>query len=277
VSVPRDRFPNLSRGTPDRTDTKGLLVDLMPELDVPAHAPLPAVSPGLVRAAGSAPAFEVKFLLTEDAARDLERRLRRRLAPDPHADPALDGAYRVTSVYYDTPAFDVYRRTEGYRRRKFRVRRYGTSPVAFLERKTKSAQEVRKRRTAVPLAEVERLAGEVPADWPGEWFVKRLTLRTLRPVCRVTYERVALVGHTPDGPARATFDRAARGEAADGPVPDPVADGHRLLSGEVIAELKFLGSMPALFKAAVEDMRLTPGSVSKYRRCVEAAGLAGGG
>jgi hypothetical protein len=264
---------NLSYGT----ETKGLIVDLMPEADVLAHPPAPAVSPGLVRGAGSAPAFEVKYLLTEDVARELERRLRRRLGPDPHGDPALNGAYRVTSVYYDTSAFDVYRRAEGYRRRKFRVRRYGTSPVAFLERKTKSAQEVRKRRTAVPLGEVGRLAAEVPADWPGEWFVKRLTLRKLRPVCRVTYERVALVGHTPDGPIRATFDRAARGRAADGPVPDPVAAGHSLLNGEVIAELKFLGTMPALFKGVVEDLRLTPGAVSKYRRCVEAAGLAGGG
>src|SRR4051794_40038476 len=225
----------------------------MPEANGIAHPPTSAVSPGLVRAAGSAPAFEVKFLLPEEVAREVEGRLRRRLGPDPHGDPTLNGAYRVTSVYYDTPAFDVYRRTEGYRRRKFRVRRYGTGPVAFLERKTKSAQEVRKRRTAVPLSEVERLAAEAPPDWPGEWFARRLALRKLRPVCRVTYERVALVGHTPEGPIRATFDRAARGHAADGPVPDPVADGHRLLNGDVIAELKFLGTMPALFKAVVEE------------------------
>jgi hypothetical protein len=253
------------------------LVDLMPEADVPAHPPLPAVSPGLVRSAGVVPAFEVKFLLTEAEAREVERRLRRRLTPDPHADPALNGAYRVTSVYFDTPAFDVYRRSEGHRCRKFRVRRYGMNPTAYLERKTKSAQQVCKRRAAVPLADLPRLAGEVPADWPGAWFVKRLALRNLQPVCRVTYERLALVGHTPDGSIRATFDRAVLGAAAAGPVPDPVSDGPRLLNGEVIGELKFLGAMPALFKSVVEDLRLTPGPVSKYRRCVEAAGLAPNG
>src|SRR5215208_7815581 len=176
----------------------------MPEADAPSHPPLPAVSPGLVRSAGAVPAFEIKFLLTEVEAREVERRLRRRLTLDPHADPALDGAYRVTSVYFDTPGFDVYRRSEGYRRRKFRVRRYGASPTAFLERKTKSAQQVRKRRTAVPLHEVPRVVAATPADWPGGWFVKRLALRSLRPVCRVTYERVALVGHTAGGPIRAT-------------------------------------------------------------------------
>jgi hypothetical protein len=34
--------------------------------------------------------------------------------------------------------------------------------------------------------------------------------------------------------------------------------------------------MPGPFKAVVEDLRLTPRSVSKYRRCVEAVGLAVG-
>jgi hypothetical protein len=249
----------------------------LPEADAPTHPPLSAVSPGLVRSAAAVPAFEVKFLLTEAEAREVERRLRRRLTPDSHGDPALGGAYRVTSVYFDTSAFDVYRRSEGHRRRKFRVRRYGTSPTAYLERKTKSAQQVRKRRTAIPLAELPRLAGALTADWPGAWFVKRLALRDLRPVCRVTYERVALVGHTPDGPIRATFDRAAVGGPTTGPVPEPVGDGPRLLDGEVIAELKFLGAMPVLFKSVVEDLRLTPSPVSKYRRCVEAAGLAVGG
>jgi hypothetical protein len=249
----------------------------MPEADVPSHPPLPAVSPGLVRSPAAVPAFEVKFLLSEEQARECERRLRRRLTPDPHGDPALGGAYRVTSVYFDTAAFDVYRRSEGHRRRKFRVRRYGTNLTAYLERKTKSAQQVRKRRTAVPLGELPRLAGEVAAGWPGAWFVKRIGLRNLRPVCRVTYDRVALVGHTPDGPIRATFDRAAVGAPANGPGPDPVADGSRLLNGEVIGELKFLRAMPALFKSLMEDLRLTPGPVSKYRRCVEAAGLAPNG
>ncbi|HKB01658.1 MAG TPA: polyphosphate polymerase domain-containing protein [Gemmataceae bacterium] len=244
---------------------------------MPSHPPRPAVSPGLVRSATAVPAFEVKFLLTEAEAREMEQRLRRRLVPDPHGDPARGGAYRVTSVYFDTAAFDVYRRSQGHRRRKFRVRRYGTGPTAYLERKTKSAQQVRKRRTALPLAELARLAAEVSPDWPGAWFVRRLGLRNLRPVCRVTYERLALVGQTPDGPLRATFDRAAVGGPADGPVPDPVADGPRLLNGDVIGELKFLGAMPALFKSLVEDLRLTPGPVSKYRRCVEAAGLAPNG
>ena len=103
-------------------------MSLLPNPDVYRHPPAVLDSPGLYRDAAETPAFEVKFLLSSAEAREVERRLRGRLAPDPHADPALGGAYRVTSVYFDTPALDVYRRSDGYRRRKYRVRRYGDAP-----------------------------------------------------------------------------------------------------------------------------------------------------
>src|SRR5262249_46105605 len=181
----------------------------------------------------------VKLVRAEAQAAEAGRFLRPSLAADPHADPTLGGAYRVTSVYFDTAAFDVYRRSENYRRRKYRVRRYGMSPTAFLERKSKSDTEVQKRRTAVPLGDLVGLDGAAPDEWSGAWFVKQLRDRGLRPVCRVSYSRVALVGSCPEGPIRVTFDRAARGLGTRGPVPEPVADGSPLLCDEVIAEFKF--------------------------------------
>jgi hypothetical protein len=242
---------------------------------------MPAVleSPALYRGDTELPAFEVKFLLSEQAAKEVQERLSPRLALDPHADPALGNAYRITSVYFDTPNFDVYRRSDGFRRRKFRVRRYGSSPTAFLERKSKRQKQVRKRRTTLPLTELGSLANPPAEEWEGAWFVRQLTRRGLRPVCRVAYERIALIGTSDDGPIRATFDRAAFGEPADGPDPHHVHSGRPLLSDGVITEFKFLGAMPSLFKSMVEDLRLVPSSVSKYRRCVEAVGLfaSGGG
>jgi len=255
-----------------KPDSKGLIVDLTPGDSVNGHANGAAISPGLYRSNGSVPAFEVKFLVTEAEAVQIEERLRSRLAPDPHADN--NGAYRVTSVYFDTPAWDVYHRSDKHRRRKYRVRRYGTSPTVFLERKSKKEQRVRKRRTALPLAELTGLSGEGPSDWPGAWFARQVTARGLRPVCRVSYRRVALVGTCPDGPIRVTFDRTAHGGPANGPTPECVVDGHALLHTEVIVEFKFLASMPVLFKDVIDGLRLGPRPVSKYRRCVEAVGLA---
>ena len=253
------------------------VLSLLPNPDVYRQPPAILESPGLYRDAAESPAFEVKFLLTKAEALEVERRLRGRLAPDPHADPALGGAYRVTSVYFDTPNFDVFRRSDGYRRRKYRVRRYGDDPTVFLERKAKKQQQLRKKRTAIGLDELATLEGEVPADWAGAWFAAQLAERGLRPVCRVSYERVALIGTCPEGPIRVTFDRAAHGAPATAVEPAPVADGPALLNDEVISEFKFLGAMPGAFKEVVEGLRLCPRSVSKFRRCVEACGLAVGG
>ncbi len=217
----------------------------------------------------AAPAYEVKFLLTEPQAREVEAMLRGHLALDPHADPTLGTAYRVTSVYFDTPALDVYRRTPGHRVHKFRLRRYGSDPTAYLERKSKRRGQVSKHRTAVPLAELAGLA-DAPEGWSGVWFARHLAARGLRPVCRMTYERTAFVGAGPSGPIRLTFDRAARGVASSDPRVEPVAEGLDLLRGDVIAEFKFLAAMPPLFKEVIAALWLTPSGVSKYRRCVGA-------
>jgi hypothetical protein len=225
-----------------------------------------------------APAYEVKFLLTEPQAREAEGMLRDHLALDPHADPTLGNAYRVTSVYFDTPNFDVFRRIDDHRGHKFRLRRYGSDPTVYLERKSKRDGRVWKRRSAVPLADLGRLSDGSNEEWPGAWFAWHLAARDLRPVCRVTYERTAFVGAGPDGPIRLTLDRAARGLASSAAQQvEPFAGGLPLLDGEVIAEFKFLTAMPPLFKDVIGALRLTPGRVSKYRRCAEAAGLVTGG
>jgi hypothetical protein len=234
-------------------------------------------SPSLFAAGSSGPpAFEVKFLLTEVQARAVEAALRPHLAPDPHADPAR-GSYLTTSLYTDTPAFDVFHRRGPLGRRKYRVRAYGAGATAFLERKAKRGDRVRKRRSAVPVAELPNLGGDVPPAWVGAWFHQQLGLRKLRPVCRIAYERVALTGTAEGHPVRATFDRHVRGEPAEGWGVEPVGSAPTLLDGRVIGEFKFRAAMPALFKRVVADLGLTPSGVSKYRLFVRSAGLAGGG
>ena len=41
----------------------------------------------------------------------------------------------------------------------------------------------------------------------------------------------------------------------------------------VIVEFKYLSSLPSLFKSAIEQLQLQPTGVSKFRRCLRAAGL----
>jgi hypothetical protein len=231
-------------------------------------------SPSLAPPEGVAPAYELKFLLDEAQAREVEDWVRARLALDPHGDPELGGAYRSVSLYCDTPDLDVYRRSPSYKRRKFRVRRYGSMSWAFLERKSKWGDRVAKRRTAVPTEELARLAHPMSlVDWPGHWFHLRLLARRLRPACRIEYVRTAYVGSSPEGPLRLTLDRKVRGLLTGEWRLDGLEGGLPLLTGKVILEFKFRSTLPLLFKGLVAELGLRPGTVSKYRLCREAWGV----
>lgn len=231
-------------------------------------------SPSLASPEVPGQAYELKFDVDEAVAARVEEWARRRLAPDPHADSALGGAYRTTTLYFDTPALDVYHRTTGYRTRKFRVRRYGMMTWVFLERKTKRGDAVRKRRAAVPDTEVAMLAeAKAPPDWAGAWFHRRVHARGLRPACRIAYLRTAHVGDCAEGALRLTLDREVRGVMAQHWRATSVEGGLPLLHGRVILELKFLNALPLPFKELVEKLSLAPSPVSKYRLCVEAWGM----
>jgi hypothetical protein len=230
------------------------------------------VSPSLA-SAGGGPAFELKFLIDEALAGEVEDWARRRLALDPHGDPALGGAYSTLSVYCDTPALDVYHRTPGYKRDKFRVRRYASLPLAFLERKSKAGDRVGKQRTSVPDEDLAFLARPMSLmSWRGHWFHRSLLWRGLGPACRIAYQRTAYVGSCPESPLRLTLDRRVHGLLTDNWSLAPVEGGVPLLTGQVIMEFKFRSGLPAPFRELARDLKLTPSTVSKYRLCREAWG-----
>lgn len=225
--------------------------------------------------ADGATAFEVKFLLTEEQVREVTARVTGKLALDAYADPAMGNAYQTTSVYTDTPNFDVFYRTEGYDRDKFRVRRYGVTGPVFVERKTKNGDKVRKHRVRIDAAEVADLAvPELNSEWAGEWFHSQLIQKQLKPVCRVAYERVAYLGTADGGTVRLTFDRNIRGVLASEWKLEAVGAVPPIIAERVVCEMKFRTAMPTLFRGIVADLALAPTPVSKYRTFVQSAGLA---
>jgi hypothetical protein len=234
-------------------------------------------SPSLFRpeSSGAAPpAYEIKFLLTQEEAKLVEERVRGRLAPDPHADPALGGAYRTTSLYTDTPEFEVFRRVGEYGRSKFRVRRYGSAGPVFLERKDKNGDKVRKCRASVPPTDLAILSAKhPPKDWVGGWFGDQIGQRRLAPVCRITYDRVAYLGAVEAGTVRVTFDTKVRGELARKWEVIPVAAAREVLPGRVVCEFKYRAAMPLMLKEIVESLGLQPTPCSKYRYFLQAAGV----
>ena len=215
-------------------------------------------------------ASEIKFLLTPDTAARLRERARSLLAPDPHAGPGTD-EYITTTVYFDTADYAVYGRRGSYRRAKYRIRRYERNPTVFLERKLRTSDMVTKRRTAVWLADLPRLfAPSSTAQWAGDWFHERLRLRQMEAVCQVSYVRTARVGVTACGPIRLTIDSQLYGLPVE--VPDFAwVPGAMALTDACIAEMKFRGAMPVVFKQLVEEFALVSEPISKYRLGIQAA------
>jgi hypothetical protein len=216
-------------------------------------------------------AYELKFLIPDELADGVLRWARSNLSTDPHADRTRGDGYQVNSLYFDTAAFDVYHRLRAYGRRKFRLRRYGSETRVFLERKARANGLVRKRRTVVGESDVALLdAANAEPAWAGDWFRRRLVARKLVPACNMSYERVARVGMTQDGPIRLTVDRGIRCQRAAGLSVPSVVHGMPVLTGQSILEFKYRIAMPALFKDALEQFNLYPTSVSKYRLSIGA-------
>lgn len=189
---------------------------------------------------------------------------RSRLHADPHAGGPSGDEYRTTTIYFDTGDLAVFNRRGSYGRSKYRIRRYGASDVAFLERKLRTRDLLSKRRAAIATLGLPAL---FPASAPGEpyqWFVDRVAARQLSPICQVSYRRHALVGMGPYGPMRLTFDDEIKAQPNVTTIFAPEGGG-AVAEDHVIIEMKFCVETPAVMKHLVEAFGLSPAPISKYR------------
>lgn len=221
-------------------------------------------------------AAEIKFVVTPDQGDAIREWARSRLTPDPYGSGEGGDRYTTTTIYCDTAAQDVFHRRGSFGRSKYRIRRYATSDMVFLERKLRTKRMLSKRRSLVPIEDLPVLAS--PADslsrkWPGAWFADRIATRRLGPVCQVTYDRVARLTATAYGVARLTLDANLRAWPVDG-FEFQSGEPKSVLPDRVILEMKFRLEMPAVFKALVEEFRLNPAPMSKYRSAIAALDLA---
>jgi hypothetical protein len=218
-------------------------------------------------------AEEMKFVVARGTGDQIREWARARLSPDPNATSASGDEYRITSIYFDTPQFDVYRRIDSYGRSKYRIRKYGVGEQVFLERKLKTRGLVTKRRSLVPLEQLARLATtHNGARWGGAWYHQRLLLRKLRPVCQIAYNRTARVMMTEHGPIRLTIDENLEA-APSRTVSFESASGLVISPHQFIIEVKFRAMLPPLFKSLIQEFALAPAAISKYRLAVVELGL----
>lgn len=214
-------------------------------------------------------AAEIKFVVSPAVARRIREWAREMLAPDPHGHGAHGDEYRITSLYLDTPELDVFNRQGSYGRAKYRVRRYGQDDLVFLERKLRTSSCLVKRRTSLNIDDLGIVESTDGSRWAGSWFSERIAARRLQPVCQVTYDRMARVGVSADGPIRLTLDEHLSANFANGFEFDADA-GRPVLASEIILEIKFRRAVPAIFRQLVETFQIAPAPISKYRLSIAA-------
>lgn len=225
---------------------------------------------------------ELKYQVSHELAEQIRGWAREHLVADEHADPQLDDAYQVSTLYLDTADWDIYHRRDQVVEGKHRIRRYGNEFQLWLERKRKTKDVVRKQRTSVAaddLAELVDLTAKQPSDnslwpesvWPGQWFKSRVQELQLRPATVIRYTRFARVGQSSRGPVRLTLDDAITAEPPTGwQIPASAATVQsELLPDAQILELKFSDHLPPQFKQLLIDFPISVSGFSKYRTAID--------
>lgn len=214
----------------------------------------------------------MKFLVPMDQASAVDAWASANMIADPFAEQN-QGLYQVTSLYLDSPAWDVFHRRGSYGRAKYRIRRYGTADSLFLERKLKKGTEVAKTRSLLPLDQLTVLAAATPPlDWSGSWFHRRIAARRLQAVCQISYSRSARMAASENGAIRLTIDRDIRALPCSA-FAFAQTEGALISAEFAILELKYRREIPVLFKQLLQRFSLMPQAFSKYRTAVAALGL----
>ncbi len=233
----------------------------------------PFLSPSLAQRDGNA--YEFKFLIPLDHAGAVQAWARAHMYLDPHGAPEEDGAYTTTTLYCDTPGLDVLRKSSTYKRRKYRLRRYGVNSLIYLERKTRIGDKVRKKRTSIPDGDLAQLAGPVSMEnWDGHWFHRRVLSKGLGPSCALSYDRTAFYKQTDDGDMRLTIDRKMACQRLRSWELPLTVTGLPINTGMAVLELKYRNALPSLFKQGIEEFSLQPTPHSKYRSAMLAWGVS---
>lgn len=230
--------------------------------------------PGIHLRETRAHAREIKFLVDAARGRQIQAWMRANLEADQFGAGPQHDQFATSSLYFETEHFDVFHRRGSFGKSKYRVRRYGTSRIMFLERKFRTDRVLIKRRTTASVDEFERLDGSTPdREWYGFWFHRRLIARRLRPLVQVSYDRTARLGTSAHGTVRMTIDFDVRVL----PLPDRAflpGVGLPLLEGQNIIEVKYCVTLPAIFRQLVEQFALQTQPVSKYRAGLALLGLS---
>lgn len=214
---------------------------------------------------------EVKYLLTEQQLSELMPILEHYMVPDAFAHSS------ISNLYYDTPNFQMVRRSseKPQYKEKLRLRSYGVpneGTLVFPEIKKKAQGIVYKRRVSMPYTQALCYLAGNSAGESGQiyreldWMLA--AYNSLAPRMFLSYERDSWKGRE-DHSLRLTLDREIlwRTEGLDlrlGAWGEPLLE-----TGQVLMEIKITNAMPLWLAKALSENGVFPTSFSKYGRAFE--------
>lgn len=192
-------------------------------------------------------------------------------------DRDVYGQYTISNLYYDTPFYDLVRRSieKPVYKEKFRVRSYGTpgpEDKVFAEIKKKYKGIVYKRRIADTYEEVEAFIRErkaLPADRQIQreiqWF-----LHMYQPEAKVFigYDRTAFAGREGED-IRMTFDENIRYRETELDLRAGTHGSPVLQEDFIIMEVKVPKAIPLWFVKVLSENQIYSHSFSKYGTCYQ--------
>ena len=201
----------------------------------------------------------------------IRQRLRAVAETDPHA---VDGKYRVRSLYFDTPGDRALReKIDGADpREKFRIRCYnGDASVIRLEKKMRRGGLGTKFSAEVSAVETRKIIGG-DLDWmlaSGRPLVQELYCRMryqgLRPKTIVDYTREPFL-YRP-GNVRVTFDYDIRTGLSCTDFLNPECVTIPAGDAPILLEVKWDAYLPSVIRDAVQTGNLRATAFSKYAQC----------
>lgn len=193
----------------------------------------------------------------------------------PHMTEDEFGLHTICNLYYDTPSYEIIRRSieKPVYKEKLRLRSYGIPGLQdkiFFELKKKYNKEVFKRRIALSLESFHHYIsqGVQPKASPQilseiQWFMK---MYDPTPRIYIAYDRLALFGNE-DSKIRVTFDKNIRFRTHDLCLSSGDHGALILPPDECIMEIKVAGALPIWLSDILSRHHILPTSFSKYGVC----------
>lgn len=221
----------------------------------------------LAKFKGAFKRLEIKYIVDFNQVNQLLHNIKDYIVPDAY------GRSRICNIYFDTPSFELIRKSieKPLYKEKLRLRCYGVpndQSNTFIEIKKKFKKVVYKRRTNMnyhdaldyicngkkPLISTQ-ITNEI------DYFKK--FYQDLQPAMIICYDREAFFGKQ-NSNLRITFDSNIKWRNTDLDLRNGDYGNKLLLDNQAIIEVKAIGSMPLWLTEQLDALKIYPGSYSKY-------------